>query len=156
VDAGMQAVRLFPERVLTVSYEKLVADPERETQHICRHLGIQWDARMLRPGDQKHLGVRAITTKSDEIWYAANTYRQNVTSQAVEKWKTKLSLFQQVYATMAFADHGELKRFGYDFSMHGLGVDRRFTSRIFIRNLHFAINTVRWMRRGIRRIRGKR
>ncbi|MBA2946581.1 sulfotransferase family protein [Streptomyces himalayensis] len=39
---------------VTVAYEDLTADPERETRRICTYLGIEWEEAMLDYGSQDH------------------------------------------------------------------------------------------------------
>ncbi|MGY0490741.1 sulfotransferase family protein [Streptomyces sp. WG-D5] len=39
---------------ITVSYEDLTAEPERETRRICAHLGVDWDPAMLDYGARDH------------------------------------------------------------------------------------------------------
>jgi hypothetical protein len=39
---------------LTVTYEDLTADPERETRRICSYLGVDWEPQMLDYGKQEH------------------------------------------------------------------------------------------------------
>ncbi|WP_063770544.1 sulfotransferase family protein [Streptacidiphilus carbonis] len=39
---------------LTVRYEELTADPERETRRICGYLGVLWEPEMLDYGKQEH------------------------------------------------------------------------------------------------------
>ncbi|MGH3319070.1 MAG: sulfotransferase family protein [Streptosporangiaceae bacterium] len=43
---------------LTVRYEDLTADPERETRRICDFLEVEWDPRMLDYGQDDHGGFR--------------------------------------------------------------------------------------------------
>lgn len=39
---------------LTLSYEDLTAEPERETRRICDYLGVDWEPQMLDYGKQEH------------------------------------------------------------------------------------------------------
>jgi hypothetical protein len=43
---------------LTVRYEELTADPERETRRICEFLGVEWEPGMLEYGKQDHGPLR--------------------------------------------------------------------------------------------------
>jgi hypothetical protein len=43
---------------LTVRYEDIVADPERETRRVCEFLGVEWEPTMLRYGDFDHGRLR--------------------------------------------------------------------------------------------------
>jgi hypothetical protein len=42
---------------LTVKYEDLTTDPERETRRICQFLGLEWEPAMLRYGQAEHGGM---------------------------------------------------------------------------------------------------
>ena len=39
---------------LTLRYEDLTADPERETRRVCEYLGVPWESGMLEYGRQDH------------------------------------------------------------------------------------------------------
>ena len=153
VESGSNACHYAPEKVLTVVYEQLIAEPETEAKKICTHIGIEWDERMLRPGDKTHLGVRAITTKSDEIWYDAKSFSQNIINQDVEKWRKNLSLYQQLCATMAFSDNQALKQSGYVLTVSNLIKGRRFHERIYGYGLFIGRKLFRILLGGVKRFR---
>ena len=75
---------------------------------------------MLTPQKKKHLGEKAITSNSDEIWYDMKTYYQDPHDENIEKWKKRLSPIQQVRITRAFKDYEALRPFDYDFSLDNL------------------------------------
>ncbi len=137
-NAGIKATQRAPNKILTVSYEQLVADPENEAKKICSHLGIPWDDLMLRPGDKQHLGDQAITTKSDEIWYDSKTYNRNIAAQNPRKWTKQLSLVQQLRATIAFDSYKEYQKYGYNFSVLDLARDHGALSRCLIYGIFLA------------------
>ena len=116
-NAGFAASKNAPGKVLTVAYERLVMDPERETKRICKFLELEWTNQMITPGNKKHLGEKAITCRSNEIWYNAKTYYRNPDSQNIEKWKSQLTLAQQVRITMAFEDYEDLKEFEFEYGI---------------------------------------
>ncbi|MET8471674.1 sulfotransferase [Streptomyces sp. NPDC006422] len=43
---------------VTLTYEDLTAEPERETRRICAHLGVEWDPAMLDYGARDHGAFR--------------------------------------------------------------------------------------------------
>lgn len=119
-EAGFAAVDKAPEKILTIVYERLVEDSEKESKKICKFLGLEWSTRMLTPQKKKHLGEKAITSNSDEIWYDMKTYYQDPHDRNVEKWKKRLGPAQQVRITRAFKDYEALRTFGYDLSLDNL------------------------------------
>ena len=124
-DAGFSAANTNAERVLTVCYENLVGEPESETKRICAFLHLDWSAQMLQPGNFTHLGEKAITVKSDKLWYDRKTYQSNPHTGSILKWKTTLTPTQQAAILSAFKDHQELSKLGYHLSLNGLPVTRR-------------------------------
>jgi hypothetical protein len=152
VDAGANACRQAPEKVLNVVFEHLLDNPELETQKICRHVGIEWDEHMLRPGDKKHLGADAITKNSNEIWYDSESYNRNISSYSSNNWKKQLSLYQQLRVTMVFSDNTELRRCGYDFSLASLVHGHRIFTGIYIYGLYFLLTLFRFTKTTIRKI----
>lgn len=124
-DAGLNASKNAPDKVLTVVYERLVKYPEREIKKICNFLGVEWTKQMMYPGNKKHLGENAITTNSNEIWYDVKTYYRNPDSKSTDKWKSNLKLSHQVRIVTAFKDYEELKQFRYCFSKDGLPQAKR-------------------------------
>lgn len=136
---GFSAAKIAPERVLSVIYEQLITEPKQETMKICEFLGIEWSSTMINPGKFKHLGEKAITVKSDEIWYDVQTYNRDPDIQSLDKWKTMLTPTQKVIVTMSFRDNEDLKQLGYDFSINDVSAMRHF--------LGFSIDDVSAVRR---------
>ena len=128
-DTGFKAGKNAPAKVLTVVYEHLLMNPERETKKICTFLGIDWTDLMLSPADKRHLGERAITTQSNEIWYDSKTYNRNPDNRNIDKWQSKLTLGQQLKTTMAFMDNKDLIQYGYDFSVDSLTQTNKILAR---------------------------
>ena len=124
-DAGFAAAKTASSQVYTICFEQLISDPKKETKKVCDFLHLDWSPQMIRPGDLKHLGEKAATVKSNEIWYDIETYRSNPNTGSILKWKTTLTLTQQVAIISAFKDHQELSRLGYDLSLNGLPRRRR-------------------------------
>jgi Sulfotransferase family len=135
--AGFAAVKKAPDKILTITYESLVNDPEKELKQMCKFLGIEWNSQMMAPREKKHLGEKAITINSNEIWYNMKTYYQNPHDKNIEKWKKRLSPMQQVRITRAFKDYAELRTYGYDFSLDHLPWMKRILFTGFVVFLEF-------------------
>ncbi|WP_188064959.1 tetratricopeptide repeat-containing sulfotransferase family protein [Sphingobium sp. KCTC 72723] len=69
--------RLFPGRLLALSYEALVADQEGQTRAMLAHCGLDWDAACL----SFHENSAAVATPS------AAQVRQPINADAVARWK---------------------------------------------------------------------
>ena len=136
-EAGFAAVEKAPDKILTIVYERLVEDSEKESKKICKFLDLEWNTQMLTPKKKKHLGERAITSNSDEIWYDMKTYYQDPHDENIEKWKKRLSPIQQVRITKAFKDYEALRTFGYDFSLDNLPWMKRVFVAGFVVFLEF-------------------
>jgi hypothetical protein len=132
INAGEMACRKTEGKILTIYYEHLLENPESETKKICSHLGIEWDPNMLRPGEKEHLGVHAITTKSNELWYDSKSYNRNVEKKESDKWRRELPLVHQLMATMAFSEYRHLSSAGYDFSIYNLARGKSLFVKTFI------------------------
>ncbi|GAB2848197.1 sulfotransferase [Actinocorallia aurea] len=57
--AGVEEARQNLDGV-TVRYEDLTADPERETKRICEYLGLPWEAGMVDYGAQDHGPIKPV------------------------------------------------------------------------------------------------
>lgn len=111
--SGFAAVEQAPKRVLTISYEQLVTNPEQEIKRICNFLDIEWVSQMMQPGAQKHLGEKAIC---NEIWYNKKTYNRNLETKEIDKWQRQLTSLQKIQITAAFRNSKNLLVFAYNFS----------------------------------------
>lgn len=120
---GFAAAEIAPEKVLIVVYERLVKDVKNETKKICNFLGIEWSSQMMIPGQLKHLGEKAIT--KDQIWYDTRRYYSNPETQHIDKWKTQLTLIQQLLITICYVGYEDLVKLGYDFSLNNLIQSKR-------------------------------
>ena len=118
--AGFSAAESAPAKVLTVSYEKLVIDPEHETKRICNFLGIEWSRQMMHPASQRHLGEKAVTKRSGEVWYDTKTYNRDPEPHEIDKWKIHLTPFQKIMITVSFRDFEGPAQSKYDFSRDSL------------------------------------
>lgn len=86
--------RLFPGRVLQLSYEELVADQEGQTRRLLEHCSLPWDEACLH----FHQNRSAVATPS------AAQVRRSLNSEAVGKWRRYEQQLERV--RQWFADHG--------------------------------------------------
>lgn len=120
--AGFAAAESAPEKVLTIAYEQLVVHPEYETRRLCNFLGIEWSRQMMYPSRQKHLGEKAITRSSDQVWYDPRMYNRDPDPREIDKWRTHLTFLQKVVVAAWFRGFEGLDQFGYDFSVGSLSL----------------------------------
>ena len=100
----MRMASMFPQRVITTRYEDLVDHPEQELGAICRHIGIDYDERMLSFHESDRARSMAGTS---EFW---KNLSRPVMKGNHSKWKTKMApganLYFQHVAGLALAYHG--------------------------------------------------
>ncbi len=107
---GFEAAGLS-NRVLTVPYEQLVVDPEKETKRICDFLVMPWSEEMVRPGEKKHDGEKVL----DGVWHYPEMYNSNPDSRRLNRWQDQLTPAQKVMVAGAFGDDEDLIKLGYRF-----------------------------------------
>lgn len=83
--------RLFPGRVLQLSYEALVADQEGETRRLLAHCGLAWDDACLA----FHDNAAPVATPS------AAQVRRPLNADAIGKWRTHEEALRPVRAWLA-------------------------------------------------------
>lgn len=129
-DSGAKAAKIEPERFLTVTYEQLVSEPESVMRDICRFLGLEWSSKMLSPSEKKHLGEKAITQKSNEIWYTKKQYYRNPETDRINKWEGKLSPLQLVTIHKELGHHPTIIKYGYNLSVDRLPYLKRLSANM--------------------------
>lgn len=140
--AAIHAAELAPQRVLTITYEQLVTEPEKMTRQICRFLNLSWVEEMMAPGEKTHLGEKAITVKSGEVWYQKDIYYSNPDTKNIDKWKAILNPFQQALICSAFRNHPALVNCGYDLSTAHLSCYRRVAALLLAKG-YFVLRAIR-------------
>jgi protein-tyrosine sulfotransferase len=128
LNSGFHAYKNSPEKVLTITYEKLIIKPEETTKEICKFLNIDWSERMLFPTEKKHSGEKAIVNK---VWYTNEMFHRNPDAKQVDKWKKNLSTFQAICISKEFIDHQDLLRLGYNFSLDQFSVLNCFCANLY-------------------------
>lgn len=103
---GQEAERRYPEQVLTVRYEDVVADPRPHVARLCEFLGLPFEEDML--AIERTDPAKIHKDQADwftNVWAGINT-------SAVGKWKTAMSSRdQRVFSSVAGA---ELEALGYE------------------------------------------
>lgn len=130
-DAGFSAEKKNGRHVLTVRYEDLVVNPEQESKKVCEFLGLLWDQDMSNPAGVKHLGEKAITVNSNEIWYDKNMYNSNPHTQSVNKWREALTAAQQLSIQKTFGNNVDLQNLGYSINSDHLSSGKRVVGVVY-------------------------
>jgi len=110
-DNGFKAASMS-DRVLMVSYEEAVGNPDKATREICSFLKIPWSESMVRPGESSHDGQKAMV---DGVWYSQNMFCNNPDVSKRDSWKTKLSPLNRVATDNFFSNDESLRKYGFDF-----------------------------------------
>lgn len=148
LDAGFAATHKAPSRIHTVVYEQLLQDPDKVSRALCAYLGVEWAARMLRPGDVQHAGEAAITQASGEVWYDKASYQRNIDSRAMNDWQQTLAPAHQHAVTQAFVGYADLEKLGYRFDRDALPPINAATRAALVGN-RLATTTKRSLKRWI-------
>ncbi|MBN4081094.1 sulfotransferase [Caldithrix abyssi] len=117
--AGFKATRLAPDRVWTIVYEKLVADPEKETKALCDYLGIPWSDQMIYPGRKKHAReklLEKVIAGDNGMWLGDRQVSGDPDCSSVEKWRFQLTPAQQEMIISVFRENEDYLRLEYDFT----------------------------------------
>jgi sulfotransferase family protein len=103
---GLEAERRYPDQVLTVRYEDVVAEPGAQVARLCLFLGLPFEDGML--AIERTDPAKIHKDQADwftNVWAGINT-------SAVGKWKTAMSARdQRVFSSVAGA---ELEALGYE------------------------------------------
>ncbi len=137
MESGLEASKLFSERVLTVVYEDLVLNTEEETRRICQFLGVEWSPNMTKPSQFDHLGEKAIT--ASRLWYQPHSFARDPDPKEIDKWKQHLTTLQAALVTEAF--DGLAQKFGYEWDSSNDSVSVRVGARV-INRLHARVDRV--------------
>lgn len=131
--AGFAADKEYPGSIFTVTYERLVTNPEQETRRMCDFLGVPWSSQMIHPASVKHLGEDAITKNSKELWYTKNSYYRDPVTDEIDKWKVQLSVLQISMLNHFFEQVQELEDLGYQFRDSQQSQMLIFVARVLMR-----------------------
>jgi protein-tyrosine sulfotransferase len=115
VDGGCYAQYLYPQRVLTVTYEALVGQPESTISRACDFLGVRFDPRMLAPHAQQHPGLGAIVQLDGGVWQDPKLGHRAIETTRIDVWRRDLGADQLTQVNAAFRDHPGYRALGYLF-----------------------------------------
>lgn len=146
MEAGLEASKLFSERVLTVVYEDLILNTEEETRRICQFIGVEWSPNMTKPSQFEHLGEKAIT--SSRLWYQQHSFARDPDPKEIDKWKRHLTTLQAAVVIETF--NGIAREFGYEWDSSDDSVSVRIGAKV-INRLHARVDRV-FETRALRRL----
>ena len=106
VRRGREAAARYPDRVLTLRYEDLVADPERHIATACNFLGLTFDADMLAI----ERSDRSKVLEDQSGWFTQ--IWTGITTSGAGKWRREMTPHQQ--AVFERAAGRELAELGYE------------------------------------------
>ncbi|HEY7326796.1 MAG TPA: sulfotransferase [Gemmataceae bacterium] len=113
---GFQAQQQYPDRVLTLTYEALVAQPEPILRKLCAFLGIVFYPSMLNPHSQKHPDQDKILRLDNGTWVDPNLGIRVIETSRIHAWQKMLSNEQIASINGEFRDHTDLLVLGYAFA----------------------------------------
>jgi hypothetical protein len=108
VDLTAKAARRWP--VITVQYERLVADPEHELKALCAALGEDYDPAMSAP---EELGPSVLP---DRVWHRS-TRGNPPTASRIGQWQGKLEPWEVALCETVLGER--MQRFGYELTGAG-------------------------------------
>ena len=106
VRAERDGHRWFGDRLVRLSYEALVAEPEVTLRGACRWVGLEFDASMLSYPDRAASAIPA----HRQAWHGRT--REPVSEAAVGRWKADLSASDA--AAVSWVARREIRIFGYE------------------------------------------
>jgi hypothetical protein len=116
LEAGFIAAREFSQRVLTLTYEMLVSQPEAIARRVCGFLDVPFDGAMLEPHAIKHPGQE----QAAELAYGTLLDRsfavRPIEPSRVSAWTQYLDGTQIDLVQETFRSHQVLRSLGYQFS----------------------------------------
>jgi hypothetical protein len=117
LEAGFTAAKLFPERVLTLKYERLVEEPYETAQAICGFLEVAFDRQMLQPDLSKNRTWDEVARLDKGYWYdPAVGLSRPIEAARASSWKDALAPSHLEAINTAFRDLEELTALGYKFA----------------------------------------
>jgi hypothetical protein len=114
LDAGLLARQRFGPRLLTLTYEELVAQPERTVRAVCAYLGLPFHPAMLEPHARKHPDQDSQTRLDNGTWLDPKLGFRPIEQSRLNVWQQDLDAAQVAAINDAFRDHPLLRDLGYN------------------------------------------
>ena len=119
IEDGINAKHNFPNRVINISYEKLIASPDKLLTAVFNRLNLLTYSEMLKP-ESIELKEGEGKPHINNIWYTEEMYGKGFDTSKLTEWKKEMSSFQQFWASSIM--YFNLKALGYNVKpSHRLG-----------------------------------
>ncbi len=126
--AGFRASEASRQVTVTI-YERLVANPERETRRLCDALGLTWSPEMMKSGRHTH-DTRPL---DDGVWYTDAMFRSDPDPSRADGWRTQLSERSQALLNELFRHDRDLQALRYEFPVTPLPLQGRLAIALQLR-----------------------
>jgi hypothetical protein len=113
VAAGLAAQQRFPQRVLTLTYEALVHDPQPAIRQVCAFLGLAFDPAMLEPHIRKHPAQDALVQLDNGVWLDPQLGYRAIETSRTEVWRKQLNAAEVQAINAAFRELPGFAALGY-------------------------------------------
>jgi len=108
--AGFDAFFQDTKKILLVQYEKILQNPEYETQKICTFLNVDFCKSLLALEEGNDNTIKL----ADGIWGNKQTLMARPDIKRMHTWKEKLSLYQQFFIYECLKNETYLQKMDYD------------------------------------------
>jgi hypothetical protein len=115
VNAACHAQHVFPERMLTLTYESLVQQPKPAIQRVCDFLGLELVPAMLQPHERKHPAQDEIRALDNGVWLDPQLGFRAIETSRIDTWRTQLDADQVDAINAACREHSGYRYLGYGF-----------------------------------------
>ena len=118
------------DRILSINYEELVADPGMVIKKLLAFLKLDIEQALLEP-ENIDTDSSGLAKNIDGVWYTKEGFSQPFNTRSVGRWKTSLPLVQRVFLNILMAR--QLEALGYSVDQK-LVIARRLVERIPLRS----------------------
>jgi hypothetical protein len=111
IEAGISFTTKYPDKAITVVYEELVRQPEKETRRLCEFLGVSWEESMLFPSRKRHLNEKTMTNYHNANFYDKQQFSRDPDKNNVGKWRKELPLKSRIIVSNEFKEYKVLDQY---------------------------------------------